>query len=250
MKKCVTNKPGNKPFLDIHRRLCGGRWSAWEVWADFVDMAACEISMAIDVEARDRRAAHVERTRRKYTEQELKMFSQLFGEVVLALEAEPQQDYLGQMFMELELGSHWHGQFFTPYNVCSMMARIDAGQIKERIEEKGWISVNDCACGAGALLIAMADECLRQGINYQKHMFFVAQDIDHIAAMMCYIQLSLRGCAGYVAVGDSLLHPVNVGHSVMFPTHDENLQLWYTPMYFEETWTFRRMLEVMKVGQH
>ena len=47
-----------------------------------------------------------------------------------------------------------------------------------RIEKQGWISVSDPACGAGALLIAFANECRRQHINYQTSVLFVAQDID------------------------------------------------------------------------
>ena len=51
--------------------------------------------------------------------------------------------------------------------------------------------MNDSACGAGAMLIAFANAAKQYGINYQKQVLFVAQDIDHTAAMMCYIQLSL-----------------------------------------------------------
>ena len=61
-------------------------------------------------------------------------------------------------------------------------------------QKQGWISVSDPACGAGALLIAFANECRRQHINYQTSVLFVAQDIDFLAGCMCYIQLSLLGC--------------------------------------------------------
>ena len=78
-----------------------------------------------------------------------------------------------------------------------------AGDGKEvQIEKKGHISVNDPACGAGAMLIAFANVAKKHGINYQKQVLFIAQDIDRTAAMMCYIQLSLLGCPAIVAVGD------------------------------------------------
>ncbi len=41
-----------------------------------------------------------------------------FAIVVEALERNPEQDFLGELYMELELGNHWKGQFFTPYCVC------------------------------------------------------------------------------------------------------------------------------------
>src|SRR5699024_11833427 len=65
----------------------------------------------------------------------------------------------------------------------------------------------DPACGAGALLVAFANECLRQKVNYQTSVLFVAQDIDFTVGLMCYIQLSLLGCAGYVVIGDTLVRP-------------------------------------------
>ena len=47
-----------------------------------------------------------------------------FAIVVEALERNPDQDFLGKLYMSLELGNHWKGQFFTPYNVCECMAGI------------------------------------------------------------------------------------------------------------------------------
>ena len=47
-----------------------------------------------------------------------------FAIVVEALERNPDQDFLGRLYMSLELGNHWKGQFFTPYDVCRCMAEI------------------------------------------------------------------------------------------------------------------------------
>ena len=35
-----------------------------------------------------------------------------FAIVVEALERNPEQDFLGELYMELELGNHWKGQVF------------------------------------------------------------------------------------------------------------------------------------------
>ena len=56
----------------------------------------------------------------------------------------------------------------------------------------------------------------------------MAQDIDHAAAMMCYIQLSLLGCPAVVIVGDTLAKPM------LHPDND----VWYTPFYHLNRWRF------------
>ena len=97
----------------------------------------------------------------------------------------------------------------------------------------------DCACGAGATLIAAAEASVEHGINYPYQVMFAAQEIDSTTALMCYIQLSLLGCAGYVVIRDSLCDPMT-GH-VLFGEDTE--RCWFTPMFFEETWHRRREIE-------
>ena len=127
-----------------------------------------------------------------------------------------------------------------------VIAVLDTGvnynheDLKSQIEEKGWVSVSDPACGAGALLLAFANECKRNHINYQTSVFFVAQDIDFLAGCMCYIQMSLLGCPGYVVIDDSILHPAqSYDEDGLIPKNSPNV--WFTPMYFRDIWHWRRM---------
>jgi len=62
--------------------------------------------------------------------------------------------------------------------------------------------VNDPACGAGALLIAFANELRRPGrdINYQTSVLFVAQDIDMIVGCMCYMAYPLLTYSATISV--------------------------------------------------
>lgn len=228
-----------KQFMDIFNRLTYSR-SAWEIWSDFVTMSACALSNAVDRSPkRDEREQAYLKIAGRYKKDELVSISELLAVVVDAFEENPAQDFLGVLFMALELGSHWHGQFFTPYHVCEFMAKaVILENAKAEIEEKGYISVNDPTCGAGALLIAAANEFRESGINYQTSVEFVAQDIDHTAAMMCYIQLSLLGCPGYVIVGDTLRHPPTVP---MPPDYE----IWYTPFYYSDVWHWRRVFHSM-----
>lgn len=135
--------------------------------------------------------------------------------MTLSLEKNPEQDFLGAMFMELNLGNLHSGQVFTPHDSC---------------------------CGSGTLLISSANtikaQLCKEGMNYQNHLFVVAQDIDQTVAQMCYIQLSLLGIAGFVKVGNSLTNPVMPG--------DSNENYWFTPMYFSNIWHTRRMIAAFK----
>ena len=215
------------------------RHQAWEVWSDFCTMAAISIANAVDKRHFEARENLYLDTIKRYTKEEQQVFPILFAETVMELERNPDQDFLEKMFMQLELGNHWKGQFFTPYNVCHLMAEMNMDAQVKNIEEKGWISVGDCCCGAGAMLVAFANVCRKKKINYQQCVMFVAQDIDPIAAYMCYIQLSLLGCPGYVKIGNALSEPLVQG--------DEAKEcVWCTPMYFSQVWQTRRWLEWMK----
>lgn len=166
--------------------------------------------------------------------------AKLFSMVVMALERNPEQDFLGSLYMGLNLGNHWKGQFFTPYNVSRMMVEMVMGDPLDELKEKEFISICDPTCGAGSILIAAAN-CLSSKLEYwQNLVLFVGQDIDRVVGLMCYVQLSLLGCAGYVRIGDSLLKPLT--GSELFPEESEDTELWYTPSFLSEVWTVRRFL--------
>lgn len=235
-------KSSQMEFQKVFNRLCETK-ASWQVWADFVFMAAAAISNAVDQTGpiHDERERRYLSTIKQYSHKEQQLFPQLMAITVEALETEPDQDFLGEMFMALELGNHWRGQFFTPYNVCRMMAEIaiPGVECKEQIERKGWVGINDCACGAGALLIAARNTMVRHGMS-QYSALYVAQDIDQVAALMCYIQLSLLGCAGYVVIGDSIVHPVT--GTLLDPIRTEYNDIWYMPMFYTDVWSWRRVL--------
>lgn len=219
-----------------------GKHQLWEIWADFVTMAACCISNSVDSVNRERRENLYNRTAGKYEQDEINNMGSLLGLVTLALEEDPEQDFLGEMYMQLELGSHWHGQFFTPYNVSQMMAKISVNRntLLDKLEYST-AEFTDCACGGGAMLIAAANAVKKAlvdtGYNWQDKCLFVGQDLDGIAAKMCYIQLSLLGCAGFVKIGDTLRNPVAAG--------DDPADYWFTPIYFSDVWVMRRKFRAM-----
>lgn len=216
-----------------------GKYSRYQVWQDFVTLAAVSVSNAVDQSHAEEREKLFRSISRKYNEREMNEFSRMLAAFIVALDKNPDQDFLGEMYMALNLGNNHAGQFFTPYHVCKCMARLSSSGLKDKLAEQHWISVNDCACGAGATLIAFANECRARGVNYQQSVFFVAQDIDLVVGMMCYLQLSLLGCPGYVVIADTLSNPVlSVDGRGLIPVPGSNI--WYTPMYFIGIWQTRR----------
>ena len=174
-KKVLTPE---KAFLEAFGRLTN-RHRAWDVWRDFITMFACSLSNPLDKEHRDKREALYLEVIKKYNKQDQELFPELAAQTVLALEENPEQDFLGSIFMSLNLGLE------------------------------------------------------KANLNYQNHLLVVAQDIDETVALMCYIQLSLLGVAGYVKVGNSLTEPMT--------GNDNKENYWFTPMYFSNVWVLRRI---------
>lgn len=240
-KKEAERLDSRKEFLKTFKQLTYHH-RAWDIWRDFITMFACSLSNPVDKTHYDDREKMYLRIIRKYNKQEQNLFPELVAHTVMALEENPEQDFLGGIFMELGLGNGSNGQFFTPYHVCDLMAKVamDDGVIRE-VKEKGYITINDPCCGAGATLIAGIHEARRQlekeNLNFQNHILVVAQDIDMTVALMCYIQLSLLGVAGFIKIGNTFTEPMCEGDST------ENY--WFTPMYFSDIWTMRRLFHKM-----
>ena len=227
-----------KEFKSKFRQLLSDKRRPFDVWRDFIIMSACAMSNSVD------RAHYNEREKRyleainKYEKSHQHLFPELYADVVMALDENPEQDFLGKMFMDLNLNSEELKQIFTPYHVCQLMADVTMNNLVEQIEEQGYVSINDCCCGAGATLIAAINAARHTledaGLNFQNHILVVGQDIEEVVALMCYIQISLLGVAGYVKVGNALTEPMTDNDSM------ENY--WFTPMYFSDVWHTRRMI--------
>src|SRR5690606_2657140 len=125
---------------------------------DFVEMAALAVANSIDKAQFTEREVRYLALIKRYEPDEQQLFPKMLGELVCALEYGP-DDVLGRVFGELDLGNSARGQFFTPYELCQLIARLNIGdgaEINERIVQRGFIRVNEPAAGAGAMAIAMA----------------------------------------------------------------------------------------------
>ena len=225
-----------RAFVKAFNGICN--WNnGWDRWNDMVNLFAIELANAVDLNNREQREKAYIRIRDKYAPEEFRRFTELFLLLVESLERNPFQDFLGGMYMELDMGSKAHGQCFTPFGVCQAMAAMAMPEekVRQQLDERGWISINDCACGAGATLIAAAERLYQMGINYQQTALFVAGDIDNTVAMMCFIQLALIGCAGRIRIGDALLNP----ETGPILTGDGGPNTWYLPMFYSPVWSGR-----------
>lgn len=220
----------SKQFEQIIRRFPGGV-SNWQVFNDFLFLSAVSMANTVPVPEKAEREKRYLSLINSYEKKEQELLAELFTVFVLAMEENPKQDFLGAMYHRLELHQQQKGQFFTPYHISEFMSKLqmDEENTRNEIKQKGYISVNDPACGAGAMLIAFANVAREENINYQKEVLFVAQDIDRTAALMCYLQLSILGCPAIVIVGDSLAKP---------GMHPDN-EIWYTPFYYLNHWRFQ-----------
>ena len=238
VKKIELSEDSTKYFIETFNKLVSERNRPWDIWKDFILMSACAISNAVDKSHYDEREKRYLKTIAKYTKEEQNLFPQLLAEMTVALDKNPEQDFLGEVYMRLKLGSDALKQIFTPYHICQFMASATMNDLVEQVEKKGYVTINDDCCGGGATLIAAANEARKElakvHLNFQNYVLFYAQDIEETVALMCYIQLSLLGVAGVVKVGNSLTNPIKNGDSLE--------TYWFTPIYFHEIWRTRQLI--------
>lgn len=209
------------------------RFDLWSVWSDFIEATAIAISnrigvAGIDWDAREQRYLDL---MRRYNADEKQRLAELFGKLVLEFSDDANgdgihfDDVLGRTFMELELGSKWHGQFFTPFHLCRVMAKLTAGDAQQTLEARPFITVSDPCVGGGAMPIALCAELHEAGVDYQHRVHVTAQDIDLRSVHMAYVQLSLINVPAVVILGDTL--------------RMENRSEWYTPAHVMGGWSMK-----------
>lgn len=180
--------------------------SRYQIFDDFLTLAYCAISKAAllgDYRAAEETEKRYMQVIGAYSEKSDRLkFSELLAILTEGLE-EP-CDFLGEVAGEKEMLDARLGQFFTPYHLCRTMAKITVSDIKKQLETKKFITVQEPAVGAGAMVLAIFDELKEQGVNPQQVMWVDATDLSEVAYKMAYIQFSLKGVSGVVRHGNSL----------------------------------------------
>lgn len=206
-----------------------GRYPTSEVFFDWVKMMAYAISNAMETNTviYEKREEMYKNIMKKYNKDEQNGFCEMYGMLTIEME-KGMKDVLGEIYMDSEIYNKHLGQFFTPYNLCRMMAEVI--EVPE-MKEGEYITVNEPSCGAGSNIIAFADQMKEKGINYQEHMIATCQDLDWNVVYMCYVQMSLYGIPAIVVQGNTLSEPYTGGYG-------ENV--FYTPVYILNRLKFRK----------
>ncbi len=212
--------------------------SMYDVWRDWITCMALAIANGVEIQ-RDRRAAREKEYAEvigRYPAEAKKVFSTCMGMLVDELETDP-RDVLGDLYMALELGNDHAGQFFTPFSICTMIAKIQAGESGEGsiaavAKREGFVTVSEPAIGGGAMVIAFALAARSAGVEPTTHMHVTGVDVDRKVLMSAYVQLSLLGIPAILIWGNSL-------------TLEEHEQ-WFTPMHVWGGWGIRLRLRQLR----
>lgn len=148
-----------------------------------------------------------------YDAESMSRFSDMMGMLWEAFDAEI-NDYLGQIYMEGNMGNKSTGQFFTPFHLAELVAMMQPNDPEQKV------IVNEPACGGGGMVLAKAKAIQAAGGNYQDTLKVIAQDLDWTGVYMTYTQLSMAGINAVVIQGDTL-----TGEKA------GALQKFYTPLY-------------------
>lgn len=125
-----------------------------------------------------------------------------------ALKTREWYDPWGNLFMSLTPKGGYRGQFFTPTEICDLMADIAdpasavpntvCGAFGKRV------LVGDCACGSGRNLLAAHAKFINAKVRKP---YLVGEDIDYDCCLMTAVNMMAHGCFGEVICHDTLTQP-------------------------------------------
>ena len=184
--------------------------SPHRVFSDWLEIAAISLhqlpyhsgELAKDDDFARLEALYLEHIK-PYSKDELNTFAELIG-LTIAEHHTGYGDFLGEIAGEAALLNKGSGQFFTPYHLCRAISKMTLGDVQQMVKAKGILTVCEPAVGAGALVIASAEEVASQGVDPCAHLQFDCTDISRDAFNMAYIQLSALGLQAIVRHGNTL----------------------------------------------
>lgn len=222
-----------KEFKRIFDNITQNR-NSFQVFSDFINTTTIALHNRIPYDEESERQ-YLE-IAKQYNHKELNQFAELLHHIQMDLLANQWQDFLGTFYMANGYGDVKKGQFFTPFEIASMMATFTLDtELKKEIAEKGYISISDPTAGSGVMMIAAAQVISKQGIDLQNDVVFVAEEIDPLIGKMAYIQMCLLDLPGYVMIHNSLSEPIT--GNKLFPPETALI----TSSFYNETWDKRRM---------
>jgi hypothetical protein len=169
-------------FSDIMSDLAI-RHSMNSVFSDFLTLCICAFSLG---RMEEKYLSVISR----YSKSEAEKFSSALAALVIEMTGEGygMVDVLGEFF-ENNLSHGKNGQFFSPQNICDLMAQV-------LYSPKPGSHIADPACGSGRMLMAMA--------KLNRNALYFGADIDETCAKMATLNLCLNHIFGEIVWMDSL----------------------------------------------
>lgn len=207
-----------------------------EFLADIFEVSAIAISNRFC--PNDEREKNYKLIINKYDKATRLIITEIFAKIYTLLSTQIYygfNDYLGELYMRSSTSSSKAGQFFTPYNLSKMCAKvaISEDRVKEHIAKDEILTMHEPTCGAGGMIVAAADVLYNDfHFNYSRNLLVECGDIDKRCVHMTYLQLALTGIPAVVYHRDGL----------SLETWDR----WETPAYIMQWLRFRNVLKENK----
>ena len=176
--------------------------------SDVFECGALAISNLVDFTKYDKREKRYLEIIKTYQPSEQKLIADIFSNIFALCSSVTYDDgvfddYLGELFMRCSQGNSKAGQYFTPYHVSKLMAKMSFTETD--IQQNEVITINDCCAGGGGLLLAALDVLKNDyGVNYAYNCYMDAGDVDSRCVHMTYLALSLAGVPAIVKNQDTL----------------------------------------------
>lgn len=210
------------------------RAGAHEFLSDVFECGAIAISNQFDYQQSEKREQRYLQIIKKYDRDMQELITEVFAKIYLMLTQQIDvgfSDYLGELFMQSETMNKYTGQFFTPYQVSKLCAKmsIHPEVVAEHMEADSIITLNEPACGAGGMVIAAADVLYNDyHFNIASNLLVECSDIDSRCVHMSYLQLGLAGIPAVIYRRNTLTM--------------ETWERWETPAYIMQWNRFRNIL--------
>lgn len=212
LMKCSENR---KELISEIRSLAQSQ-GLNTVFTTFLEITANSLAAQTDPENAEKREQRYQEMASTMTSELLSSYARMLALLFLTVREyrDDPCDILGGIYHELNLNNEWNGQYFTPDDVCRLMAQITLPSDELSVKD-GPITINEPTCGSGTMVIGAIWAMQRKEFDYRHNTFFVAQDIDIRCVWMTYIQLSLYEIPAMVIHGNTLTM--------------EEWDRWYTP---------------------
>src|ERR1700722_350727 len=190
-----SGKSQSGDFRKILDRISHHR-GTYEAFKGFTRLAACALA------AQTREAEYLEEAK-GWEKQDLALFAEALAALIGEMESRPFEDIIGDHYIEFALsskGQKWNGEFHTPKPICDLMARLTL-EDPDSMPAEGPISVCEPACGAGAMILSLAQACPPE---IRRRLRVTAIDINRTACDMAFINTTLWGIPPRVIHGNTL----------------------------------------------